>query len=294
MANPNARTRAKAGDSDKKDGAAKRAEADAKRAEAEEKREDAKRCESEADDLEKDGKKDEAEEKREDAKRAKADADEMDAKADELESEADEMDAKADGNHQEPDGDEGKKALAALSGLRVSASISAHTAAIDAKMVPRAKLTALEASVNALKAEREAEKKAKEDERLSALADEADSRGYFAGLKGEKLQAKRDQFIKIARSEPEAAKAILEMLPASRLSGRVTAQGAPVGGHSARAKIDAFEPGEYRRVSHGDVDTYEKGSSDLMPKAKAFAKEHKVSLEEAMVAVTKADPSLMT
>jgi hypothetical protein len=124
--------------------------------------------------------------------------------------------------HQEPDGDEdkndGKKALAALSGLRASASFAAHTAAIEAKMVPRSKLTALETRVAAVEAERQAEKQADQNARLNALADRAASLGYFAGLKPEEVKAKRDRFIKIARNEPDAAEEIIASLPAARVT----------------------------------------------------------------------------
>lgn len=209
--------------------------------------------------------------------------------------------AKSKAEHEEPDGDEekheGKKALAALSGLRVSASIAAHAAAIEAKRVPRSQVTTLESRVNAMEAERKAEKQAEENAKLSAIADRAGELGYFAGLDDAKAKAKRERFIKIARNEPDAAEEIIASLPAARVTGRVTSQGNPTSGrHSGRRKIDAFEDGAsggVRRVSHGDVDTLEKGSPDLMARARAIAAEQKVSIDEAMVRAVKADPSLM-
>lgn len=213
--------------------------------------------------------------------------------------------ARAEDDHEEPDGDEqkgkaedqddGKKALAALSGLRASASIAAHAAAIEAKRVPRSKVTTLEARVATMEAERKAEKLAEENQRLNATADRAAARGYFAGLKPEEMKAKRERFIKIARNEPDAAEEIIASLPAARVAGRVTAQGNPTGGrHSTQPKIDATDAsGGGRRINHGDVDVMEKGSSDLMARAKDHMKKNGGTLEDAMVAVARIEPSLM-
>lgn len=276
---------------DKKKGDAKRAEAEGKRAKADAKRADAKKASAEADEMESEDKKDEAKAKRAEAKRCEAEADEMESKAKMTEAEADEMDAE----HEEPDGDEDKKALAALSGLRATASLSAHTAAIEAKMVPRAKLTAIESRIATMETERATEKRAEEDARLGAIADRAGSLGYFAGLDATATKVKRDRFIKIARNEPDAAEEIIATLPGARVTGRVTTQGNPTGGrHSSQPQINAFDDAiGGRRVNHGEVDTLEKGSPDLMTKARAHAAQHKISVEEAMVAVAKSDPSLM-
>jgi hypothetical protein len=48
-----------------------------------------------------------------------------------------------------------------------------------------------------------------------------------------------------------------------------------------------------RRVSHGDVDTIEKGSNHLVARARAVALERNVSLEEAMILVARETPSLV-
>ncbi len=57
---------------------------------------------------------------------------------------------------------------------------------------------------------------------------------------------------------------------------------------------DRFDPTKgVRIVDHGDVAVVERGSPNLVSKAKAYAAEHGVPIETAMVAVARTDPSLM-
>lgn len=215
----------------------------------------------------------------------------------EIEAEADEPDDKAE--HEEPDGDEekheGKKALAALSGLALSASYAAHAEAIAARMVPNADFRRLNSRLEAIEAERKAEVASAHEAKCAELVASAEARGYLAGLDDKAAADKRKSLLAVARRDYAAAEMVIAELPAARVEGRKTANGAPLGGkHSNQPKISAFADDVGGRiVAHGDVSTIERGSPDLMAKAIAHAAAHKCSIEEAMGAVVKADPSLM-
>jgi ClpP class serine protease len=291
-------------DDDKKsDAAAKRAEAEkfdkdaeGKRASAEAKRAEAKKMRGEAENFDKDGEHAKARARRAEADRCEAEADDMESEAGDFEKQAEAARAEADkmDDHDEPDGDEDKKALSALSGLRASASIAAHTAAIEAKMVPRSAVTALERRLARIEDEKKFEQEKAEAAKVTELVAAAEARGYFAGLKDDALKVKRDRFAAIARREPDAAREIIESMPTSRVLGRQTAGGRPVGGQqSSTPRIDPFTEESGRRVTHGDRDFIEIGSPDLMSRAEAHAAQHKCSIEDAMVAVVKADPALI-
>lgn len=105
-------------------------------------------------------------------------------KCDKAEADEKEEKAKAEGgDHKEPDGDEGKKALASLSGLSASASVAQHKAAIEARTVPASKLGALQRQLDDLQAKDAAREKTARESSAKAWAAQAEADGRIAADK---------------------------------------------------------------------------------------------------------------
>jgi len=203
---------------------------------------------------------------------------EEDKKAAEAEKMAQDADAqkmdKADG-----DGDEDKDAKEKMAkdlGLAPGASLAKIHAALSAKMVPMSKLAETEKRLAALEEERKAEKQSVLEKQYAELADKGIASGYS--------KEKREDLIKFARADFDAAKSFVESLPGSKVFTRFTNGGNPLNtersdGNAKTGKINGVEV-----PVHG---------ATFAEKAKAYAKEHKCDLAKAQREVLKSDPAAL-
>lgn len=202
--------------------------------------------------------------------------------------ESDDVDPVAEDEEEMP----AKAAIAAMVGLSASAPWSKIHAALAVKTVPHGEAAALRRDLDALKAERAAEKAKALDDKCAALADRADAIGYTAGMKPADAKAKRDKLIALARADYAMAADFVDSLPASRVSGRRTAHGDPIGKPRTPPVDVVGEEGE-REVDHGGGIVYVERGAALSAAAEKYQTEHAgVSFQDALVAVAKEQPHL--
>lgn len=203
---------------------------------------------------------------------------EEDKKAADAEKMAQDADAqkmdKADGDADDKDA---KEKMAKDLGLAPGAKLAKIYAAFSAKMVPMSKLAETEKRLAALEEERKAEKQAVLEKTYAELADKGIASGY--------AKEKREDLIKFARADFEAAKSFVESLPGSKVFTRMTNGGSPV--DTARSDSSAPKMGKINGVEvpvHG---------ASFAEKAKAYAKQHGCDLAKAQREVLKQDPTAL-
>jgi hypothetical protein len=144
-------------------------------------------------------------------------------------------------------------------------------AALQAKTVPATEMAKLRQEVEALRAEREAEKKAEHEKVFAALADRAIAAGYDKG--------KRDSLISFARADLKAAEEFVASLPKASAMNRITRNGDPIGkGRNAPEDFTASEDDISNEQASAEAHKYAKENGVDFAKALAWVAQNKPQL----------------
>lgn len=145
-------------------------------------------------------------------------------------------------------------------------------AALQAKTVPAGEVAKLRQDLEAMRAERENEKKAEQEKVYAKLADRAIDSGYD--------KSKRDSLISFARADLKAAEEFVASLPKASAMSRLTRNGDPIG--------KGRQPSEDFTVTVEDDISNDQASAE----AHKYAKENGVDFARALAWVAQNKPQL--